>query len=107
VLQGDLLTGTPADRYDGKVDLTSYHVRLEADPVERLDLRAFARSYEYDNKTPLYTVTDYVRADTDLEGIARAALPSPGRRTTWGWRGVPLRLRAAGGAGIRARDLAP
>ena len=75
VLQGDLATGTPADRYDGKVDLTTYHVRLEATPLEKLDLRAFARSYDYDNKTPLYTVTDYVRADTDLEGIARAALP--------------------------------
>lgn len=75
VLRGDLLTGTPAADYEGEVDLTTYHVRLEADPLDRLGLRVFARSYDYDNETPVYTVTDYVRADTDLEGIARAALP--------------------------------
>jgi MtrB/PioB family decaheme-associated outer membrane protein len=95
----DGLFGTREDRYDGRVDLTRYDVRLLTNPFPRLDLRAFARSYDYDNRTPEYVVTDYVRGDTDLEGIARAALPFAWKRDRLGIEG---RYRLGGRLDVRA-----
>ena len=70
-----LLGGTPQGRYDGQVDLSLYTMRFSGRPLAWLDFELFARSYDYDNETPHYVVTDYIRADTGLEGIARGALP--------------------------------
>lgn len=75
VLQGQLAGGVPVSRYDGQVDTGVYDVRLTGHPVKWLGFKVFAHRYDYDNRTPEYTVTDYIRADTGLEGIARAALP--------------------------------
>jgi len=75
VLEGKLGTGSPVSEYNGEVDLTRYDIRFTGRPIKWFRFSVYAHSYDYDNKTEEYTVTDYIRADTDLEGIARAALP--------------------------------
>ncbi len=75
VLRGNLTDGVPVSRYDGKVNTGVYDLRFSGNPLGWLGFKVFTRSYDYDNRTPEYTVTDYIRGDTGLEGIPRAALP--------------------------------
>lgn len=86
-------------RFDGDVDLFSHDLRFTGRPIRWFDFKLFSHSYEYDNKTGEYFVTDYVRADTGLEGISRAALPFAWKKDNLG---VDLRFKPLRRLGLTA-----
>jgi len=89
----------PSSTIDAKVDTTRYDFAFTGTPLKWLSFRAFARGYEYDNQTPVYTFPGYIVADTQISTLNRRALP-------YGWsrdgQGIDVRLRALSNLSIGA-----
>jgi hypothetical protein len=66
----------PAAKLDGKVDTLALNAFFHAGLTDNLSLNARYRHYDFDNKTPRYTLDQgYVRFDAVWEDIPRISVP--------------------------------
>jgi MtrB/PioB family decaheme-associated outer membrane protein len=99
-------TALPAASYDGKYEIDLASMRVSSRPTKILRWSAWVRDWEYKNKSPELTFSDYVMTDYQIplcgninecgaltNPIARRSLPYGWQRTNFG-----------GSAGIRPVD---
>jgi hypothetical protein len=79
----------PSDTIDAQVDTTRYDLAFTGTPLRWLSFRAFARGYEYDNQTPVYTFPLYISRTPRSRPCPAAPSPTGGS----GRGGIDLRLR--------------
>ena len=65
----------PAQRLDGKADVTSLSAMFSSRPADKVSLTARFRRYEMDNKTGRISLPGYVRFDGVWEDIPRISVP--------------------------------
>lgn len=65
----------PAHSLNGKVNTTGATLQLTSSPVNKLNLSARYRYYDFDNRTPRITFPGYVRFDAVWEPIGRINVP--------------------------------
>jgi MtrB/PioB family decaheme-associated outer membrane protein len=85
--------GTAVTRYDGTIDLSRWDARFDARPLRWLAIQVFGNSYDYDNKTPLYDLPNWVSTDVALANVAVEAEPFAYKVTRYG---ALLTFRPAG-----------
>ena len=65
----------PAQRLDGKADVTSLSAMFSSRPADKVSVTARFRRYEMDNKTGRISLPGYVRFDGVWEDIPRISVP--------------------------------